>query len=77
MNERLRNDELSPLVRKLRRCQVILAVCGMACFLFALVGGAMESRLVAIAGLSGFGIALLSLIVVGVVTWAVSARQGR
>jgi hypothetical protein len=67
---RIPSSELSPTVRRLRRAQVILAVSGMGAFLLALIGGALQSRLMAWIGLGGFVLCLITLLVVGVFTWA-------
>lgn len=76
-NERITSDDLPPIVRRLRRVQVMLAVLGMVSFLAAMLGGAIESRAVAYAGLIGFGLALASLILVGVATWSIGAHFAR
>jgi hypothetical protein len=71
-NERITTDELPPIVRRLRRVQVMLAVLGMVSFLVAMLGGAIESRAVAYAGLIGFGLALAALFIIGIATWAIA-----
>lgn len=76
-NERITTDELPPRVRRLRRVQVMLAVSGMLSFLAAMLGGAIESRALAYAGLIGFGLALLALVIVGMVTWLVASRLSK
>ena len=51
----------------------MLAVSGMLSFLGAMLGGAIESRALAYAGLIGFGLALVALVIVGAVTWLIAS----
>jgi hypothetical protein len=69
MDERITADQLPSAVRRSRKWQVMLAVIGMAAFLLALIGGAVESRWLVWFGLVGFAVCLIALLVIAAATW--------
>jgi hypothetical protein len=49
-----------------RRIQILAVAAGVLCFLGSLIGGAIESRILARMGLFGFALALATVIGVGI-----------